>query len=216
METHGVLDWWFSYFYSFSCNGICNQSSSFPWIPQENTLDLERIVAALDAEMALKGLYRLPQEDIQAVVISQNDGKCTVYLINTCRMSISAEPRSLPLHSDRQEWQGTNPHGASCLPPYTHCTHPHSLKKMLFLNCRCSLPWNGLYFVFFPPSRPVVFFPIVPLQFTSVSQCHTFAVVSHSLLAVWVIDGWLRSHCHLDLIWGTGLIALVLEKPDAI
>lgn len=51
----------------------------------------ECIVAALDAEMALKGLYRLPWENTQAVVISQIDGKLIVYPINTCRMSINAE-----------------------------------------------------------------------------------------------------------------------------
>lgn len=79
-------------------HGICIQSGSSTKFHRENTPDLECIAAALDAEMTL---YRLPQGNIQAAVISQDDRKLVVYLINTRRMSISAEPGSLKLHSDR-------------------------------------------------------------------------------------------------------------------
>lgn len=89
--------------------------------------------------MALKRLYRSPLEDIPAVVVAQDDGKLTVYLIITNRMSISAEPESLRLHSDRQEWQGRSSHRASCLSPRSHCTHTHTQKKIAISDLQVQL-----------------------------------------------------------------------------
>lgn len=164
-----------SYFPFISIDVICNQSGVSTQFCRENTPGLKHIAAALDAEIAIKGLYRLPQKDIQAVIL-QDVRKLIVYLI-------SAKPTSLQLHLYRQERQK---YSLSFLFTSPYTLYTSSFTKMLFLNLNICLSFPLL------SSGGSCFL----LCSCDLHQYHTFALASHSLLEVWVINDWLRSQCN--------------------